>query len=158
MSLRLEGDLKGRELKIAVVVARFNEFVTTRLLDGALRTLKERGVQDFDITVAWVPGAFEIPLTGAKFLENGRIDAVIGLGAVIRGDTAHFDYVCQGVTQGVMQAGLAAKKPFIFGVLTVDEVSQAMERAQDGADNKGSEAALTAIEMVDLYKQIAAGA
>ncbi|MFT7620690.1 MAG: 6,7-dimethyl-8-ribityllumazine synthase [Planctomycetota bacterium] len=154
MPVKLEGDLAGRELKVAVVVARFNEFVTSRLLEGALRTLKERGLHDFNITIAWVPGAFEIPATGAKLLARQNVDAVIGIGAVIRGDTAHFDYVCQGVTHGVMQAGLAASKPFIFGVLTVDTVDQAMERAGDGADNKGSEAALTAIEMTDLFRQI----
>ncbi len=146
----LEGPLDGDGLRIGIVVARFNEFVTRPLLDGALRGLAEVGVRDFDRTVAWVPGAVEIPLVGQALLERDDCDAVIGLGAVIRGDTAHFDYVCKAVTEGVGRTALDCRKPFIFGVLTVDTIEQAAERAGEGPDNKGFEAALAAVEMVRL--------
>lgn len=146
----LEGPLDGDGLRIGIVVARFNEFITRSLLDGARRGLDGSGQRDFDRTVAWVPGAVEIPLAGQALLERGDVDAVIGLGCVIRGDTSHYDYVCKAVTEGVMATSLATKKPFIFGVLTVDRVEQATERAGDGPDNKGFEAALAAVEMARL--------
>lgn len=154
MTRNLEGDLNGEGMKVALVSARFNEFVTSRLLKGALEMLLARGVRDDDITVVHVPGAFEIPGAGAQLLQRQDIDGAVGIGAVIQGDTAHFDYVCQGVTKGVMDAGLKAGKPFIFSVLTVDTVDQAMERAEERGNNKGAEGALAVMEMIDLYRQI----
>ncbi|MCB9834231.1 MAG: 6,7-dimethyl-8-ribityllumazine synthase [Planctomycetes bacterium] len=146
----LEGPLDGDGLRIGIVVARFNEFVTRALLEGARRGLAETGLRDFDRTEVWVPGAVEIPLLGQALLGRDDCDAVIGLGCVIRGDTAHFDYVCKAVTEGCTRVALDAGKPFIFGVLTVDRPEQALERAGDGPDNKGFEAALAAVEMARL--------
>jgi 6,7-dimethyl-8-ribityllumazine synthase len=150
MSQKIDGDLDGAGLRIGVVTARFNEFVTEALLEGARRGLRDAGVADDDIFESSVPGAFEIPFAGQCLLEERDLDAVIGLGAVIRGDTAHFDYVCQGVTQGIMQVSLDTGRPFAFGVLTVDTVAQAQERAGEGPDNKGAEAARVAVEMARM--------
>ena len=150
----LQGSLDGADFGIGIVVARFNEFVTRRLLDGALSTLSQRGVAVDRTVVAWVPGAFEVPGAGAELLRRDDVDAVIGLGAVIRGDTAHFEFVARAATDGTLRATLDAKKPFVFGVLTVDTAEQALARAGEGPDNKGSEAALTAIEMADLYRAL----
>lgn len=150
MSHVIDGDLEGQGLRIGIVTARFNEFVTGALLEGARRGLADAGVLPDDIFESSVPGAFEIPTTGQCLLEELDLDAVIGLGAVIRGETAHFDYVCQGVTQGVMQVSIETGRPFAFGVLTVDTVDQAMARAGDGPDNKGAEAARVAVEMARL--------
>lgn len=150
MPQNIDGDLDGGGLRIGIVTARFNEFVTQALLEGARRGLRDAGLADADVFESSVPGAFEIPFAGQCLLEELDLDAVIGLGAVIRGETAHFDYVCQGVTQGVMQVSVDTGRPFAFGVLTVDTVEQAMARAGDGPDNKGAEAARVAVEMARL--------
>ncbi|WP_088053351.1 MULTISPECIES: 6,7-dimethyl-8-ribityllumazine synthase [Bacillaceae] len=150
-----KGSLVGTELKIAIVVARFNEFITSKLLTGAVDTLKRHGVKEENIDVAWVPGAFEIPLAAQKLATNHDYDAVITLGAVIRGATAHFDYVCNEAAKGVQAASLQSGKPVIFGILTTDTIEQAIERAGTKAGNKGAEAAVAAIEMTNLTKGIA---
>ena len=147
-----EGKLNGRGLKIAIVVARFNEFITSKLLGGALDVLKRSDVADEDISVAWVPGSFEIPLMAKKFASSGNFDAVICLGAVIRGATTHYDYVCNEVSKGVAQVGLQTGVPTIFGVVTTENIQQAIERAGTKAGNKGSDAATSAIEMANLLK------
>lgn len=148
-----EGKLLGEQQRYAIVVARFNEFITGKLLTGCLDVLKRHGVTEEDIDVAWVPGAFEIPLVAQKLTQKGY-DAVICLGAVIRGATPHFDYVCAEVSKGVAQVGLNTGVPVIFGVVTTDTIEQAIERAGTKAGNKGSDAAFTAIEMVNLLKEI----
>ena len=148
----LEGNLTAEGLKFGIVVARFNEFITTKLLGGALDTLHRHAAQDSDIDVAWVPGAFEIPLAAKKMAESGKYDAVICLGAVIRGSTPHFDYVAGEVTKGVAQVTLQTGVPTIFGVLTTENIEQAIERAGTKAGNKGFDAAMTAIEMANLLK------
>jgi len=147
-----EGKLIAEDLKIAVVVSRFNDFITKRLLEGAENTLKRHGVEEEAIDVAWVPGAFEIPLAAKKLAASGQYDAVITLGAVIRGATTHYDYVCSAVTSGVSSAALETGVPVIFGVLTTESIEQAVERAGTKAGNKGSEAAAAAIEMANLLK------
>lgn len=149
-----EGQVVGTKQKIAIVVARFNEFITRKLLDGALDTLKRHGVKEENIDIAWVPGAFEIPLVAKKLALKQAYDAVITLGTVIRGATPHFDYVCNEAAKGVSHAALESGKPVIFGILTTETIEQAIERAGTKAGNKGSEAALAAIEMVDLCKKI----
>ena len=149
-----EGKLNGRGLKIAIVVARFNEFITSKLLGGALDVLKRSDVADEDISVAWVPGSFEIPLAAKKFASSGNFDAVICLGAVIRGATTHYDYVCNEVSKGVAQVGLQTGVPTIFGVVTTENIQQAIERAGTKAGNKGSDAATSAIEMANLLKNL----
>lgn len=149
-----EGQVVGTEQKIAIVVARFNEFITGKLLDGALDTLKRHGVKEENIDTAWVPGAYEIPLVAKKLALKPDYDAVITLGTVIRGATPHFDYVCNEAAKGVSHAALESGKPVIFGILTTETIEQAIERAGTKAGNKGSEAALAAIEMVDLCKKI----
>lgn len=149
-----EGQLVAQELKIGVVVARFNEFINTKLLGGALDGLKRHGVKEEDIAVAWVPGAFEIPLVAQKMAMSKKYDAVICLGTVIRGSTSHYDYVCSEVSKGVAHVGMATGVPTIFGVLTTDSIEQAIERAGTKAGNKGFEAAVTAIEMANLLKEI----
>jgi len=136
------------------VVGRFNEFITQKLLGGALDALKRHGAQDDDISIAWVPGAFEIPLIAQKMAESGKYDAVITLGTVIRGSTPHFDYVCAEVSKGVAAINLKTGVPTIFGVLTTDSIEQAVERAGTKAGNKGWDAAVSAIEMVSLSKQL----
>lgn len=135
-------------------MGRFNEFITSKLLGGALDALKRHGVEDTEVEVAWVPGAFEIPLIAQKLAETGKYDAVITLGTVIRGSTPHFDYVCNEVAKGVSAISLKTGVPVIFGVLTTDSIEQAVERAGTKAGNKGWDAAVTAIEMANLTKQL----
>ena len=149
----IEGNLIGTGLRIAIVVSRFNEFITSRLLSGAEDSLKRHGVEEDNVTVAWVPGAFEIPLMAKKLADSGKYDAVIALGTVIRGATPHFDYVNSEVAKGVANTALQSGIPVIFGVLTTDTIEQAIERAGTKAGNKGWEAAAGAIEMANLYKQ-----
>ncbi|MEK3887553.1 6,7-dimethyl-8-ribityllumazine synthase [Bacillus sp. FSL K6-3431] len=149
-----EGNLVGTGLKVGIVVARFNEFITGKLLSGALDALKRHGVLEQDISVAWVPGAFEIPLTAKKMTELNKYDAVITLGTVIRGATPHFDYVCNEAAKGVANVGLQSGIPVIFGVLTTDTIEQAIERAGTKAGNKGWDAAVGAIEMANLYRSM----
>lgn len=149
-----EGNLISSGLKYGVVVGRFNEFISSKLLGGALDAFKRHGADDNDVDVAWVPGAFEIPLIAQKMAESGKYDAVITLGAVIRGSTPHFDYVCNEAAKGVAAINLKTGVPTIFGVLTVDSIEQAIERAGTKAGNKGYEAAVTAIEMANLTKQL----
>jgi len=148
-----EGHLVSTGLKYGIVAGRFNEFITSKLLSGALDALKRHGVGDDEIEVAWVPGAFEIPFAASKMANSKKYDAVITLGAVIRGATPHFEYVSNEVTKGVAAISLQSGVPTIFGVLTVDSIEQAIERAGTKAGNKGWEAATTAIEMANLSKQ-----
>jgi len=148
----LEGTLDGAGLRVCVVVSRWNEFVTRRLLEGAERVLRERGLADGDVTVAWVPGAFELPTAAKWAAASGRYDAVVCLGAVIRGETAHFEYVAGGAAEGILQAAQETGVPVIFGVLTVDTVEQALSRAGGKDGHKGEEAALAAIEMANLRR------
>lgn len=148
-----EGHLVSKGLKYGIVAGRFNEFITSKLVGGAMDALKRHGVEEDEIELAWVPGAFEIPLIAQKMAESGRYDAVITLGAVIRGSTPHFDYVCNEAAKGVAAVGLKTGVPTVFGVLTTDSIEQAVERAGTKAGNKGWEAAVTAIEMANLVKQ-----
>ncbi|MBS4190857.1 6,7-dimethyl-8-ribityllumazine synthase [Bacillus sp. FJAT-49705] len=150
----IEGHLLGTGLKIGIVVSRFNEFITGKLLSGAEDALKRHGVKDEDVTVVWVPGAFEIPLTAMKLAQASDFDAIITLGTVIRGATPHFDFVSNEVAKGVAATGMQSGIPIIFGVLTTDTIEQAIERAGTKAGNKGWEAAVGAIEMGNLYKQM----
>ncbi|WP_027093700.1 6,7-dimethyl-8-ribityllumazine synthase [Cohnella thermotolerans] len=150
MAIVYEGKLISQGLKYGVVVGRFNEFISSRLLSGALDAFKRHGAEDHEVEVAWVPGAFEIPLIAQKMAESGKYDAVVTLGAVIRGSTPHFDYVCSEVSKGVAAISLKTGVPTIFGVLTTDSIEQAVERAGTKAGNKGWEAAVTAIEMANL--------
>lgn len=152
--MNFEGKLVGKDLKIAIVVSRFNDFITTRLLEGAKDTLIRHEVEDTNIDVAYVPGAFEIPLVAKKLAQKGEYDAVITLGCVIRGATSHYDYVCNEVAKGVSKANDISDAPVIFGVLTTESIEQSVERAGTKAGNKGSEAAVSAIEMANLIKQI----
>ncbi|WP_160719042.1 6,7-dimethyl-8-ribityllumazine synthase [Bacillus sp. USDA818B3_A] len=149
-----EGNLVGTGLKIGIVVGRFNEFITGKLLDGALDSLKRHGVGETDVDVAWVPGAFELPLIAQKMAFSKKYDAVITLGTVIRGATPHFDYVCNEAAKGVNATALASGIPVIFGVLTTDSIEQAIERAGTKAGNKGWDSAATAIEMANLCRNI----
>ncbi len=148
-----EGKLIGTGLRFGIVVGRFNEFITSRLLSGALDALKRHGVEDADVEVAWVPGAFELPVITKKMAESGKYDAVITLGTVIRGATPHFDYVCNEAAKGVAAVALQTGVPTIFGVLTTDTIEQAVERAGTKAGNKGWESAASAIEMANLTRQ-----
>ncbi len=149
-----EGHLLGQGLRFGIVAGRFNEFITNKLLSGALDALNRHGVLEHDIEVAWVPGAFEIPLTAGKLAARDKYDAVICLGAVIRGATPHFDYVAGEVTKGVAKVGLESGTPTIFGVITADTIEQAIERAGTKAGNKGWDAAVTAIEMANLLREL----
>jgi len=149
-----EGHFSAQGLKFAIVVSRFNELITSKLLGGALDALRRHGASDGDIDVAWVPGAFEIPLIARKMAESGKYDAVIALGAVIRGATPHFDYVCNEASKGVAAAALQTGKPVIFGILTTDTIEQALERAGTKAGNKGWDAAMSAIETANLLKAL----
>ena len=149
-----EGKLIAKDLKVGIIVARFNEFIGSKLLSGAIDSLKRHEVEEKDINIAWVPGAFEMPLIAQKMAESKKYDAIICLGAVIKGSTPHFDYVSAEVTKGIAQVSLKSGIPVIFGVLTTDSIEQAIERAGTKAGNKGSEAANTAIEMVNLIKNI----
>lgn len=149
-----EGNLTVKEGRYGIVIGRFNEFIGSKLLEGAIDALKRHGLAEENIDVAWVPGAFEIPFIAKKMADSKKYDAVITLGAVIRGNTPHFDYVASEVSKGVAQIGLTSSIPVIFGVLTVDSIEQAIERAGTKSGNKGSEAAKTAIEMVNLISSI----
>ncbi len=152
MAKTYEGGLVAEGLKFGVVAARFNEFITNKLVGGAMDALTRHGASADDIELAWVPGAFEIPLVAKKMVESKRYDAVICLGAVIRGNTPHFDYVCAEVAKGVGHVGLDSGVPTIFGVLTTETIEQAVERAGTKAGNKGFDAAVSAIEMANLLK------
>ncbi len=149
-----EGNLIAQGLKVGIVVGRFNEFIGSKLLGGALDGLKRHGVEEENIEISWVPGAFEIPLVAKKMAILNKYDAVICLGAVIKGSTPHFDYVCAEVSKGVASVSLETGIPVIFGVLTTDSIEQAIERAGTKAGNKGYDAAVTAIEMANLLKNI----
>lgn len=151
---KYEGKLNAEGMKVAVVVGRFNEFISGKLLEGALDGLKRHGMAEEDIEIAWVPGSFEIPLTAKKLAAKEKYDGVIALGAVIRGETPHFDYVSAEVSKGVAKAGLDTEKPVIFGVLTTDTIEQAISRAGTKSGNKGYDAAVSFIEMVNLFKEI----
>ncbi len=150
----LEGNLIAKGKKFGIVVPRFNEFITSKLLDGALDALDRHGVKENETTVAWVPGSFEIPYAASKMAKSGKYDAVICLGAVIRGATPHFDYISAEVSKGIASTALATGVPTIFGVITCDTLEQAIERAGTKAGNKGFDAATTAIEMVNLFDQM----
>lgn len=149
-----EGQLVATGLRFGIIVGRFNEFITNKLLGGALDGLKRHGASEEDIAVVWVPGAFEIPLAAQKMAGSGKYDAVICLGTVIRGGTTHYDYVCAEVSKGVAHVGMATGIPTIFGVLTTENIEQAIERAGTKAGNKGFDAALSAIEMANLLKNM----
>ena len=151
---KLEGKVVGSQMKMGIVAARFNEFIVSKLVSGAEDALVRHGVDTDDVDIAWVPGAFEIPLIAQKMAKSGKYDAVICLGAVIKGSTSHYDYVCAEVSKGVAQAGLNNGVPVIFGVLTTDNIEQAIERAGTKAGNKGYDVACTAIEMVNLMKNM----
>ncbi len=150
----LEGKIDASGLKVAIIVSRFNEFITNKLLGGALDCLKRNNAKEDDITVIWVPGSFEIPPVAKRIAESEKFNAVICLGAVIRGATPHFDYIAAEVSKGVAQISLSSKMPVIFGVLTTETIEQAIERAGTKSGNKGFDAALSAIEMANIYKQI----
>lgn len=149
-----EGHLVSEGLKYGIVVGRFNEFITSKLLSGALDAFKRHGVKDEEISVAWVPGVFEIPLIAQKMAESGKYDAVVTLGTVIRGSTTHYDYVCNEVAKGVAAINLKTGVPTIFGVLTTENIEQAIERGGTKAGNKGWDAAVSAIEMANLSKLV----
>jgi len=151
-----EGKLSGKGLKFGIVVGRYNEFISTRLLDGALDNLKRHDVDDDDVEVAWVPGAFELPLVAQAMAASRRYDALICLGAVIRGGTPHFDYVAAETAKGIAKVSLDSGVPVIFGVLTTDTIEQAVERAGTKAGNKGWEAAMSALEMANLLRTLPA--
>ncbi len=150
----IEGKLDASGLKVAIVVSRFNEFITNKLLGGAIDCLKRNKAKEDDITVVWVPGSFEIPSVVQKTAQSKKYDAVISLGAVIRGATPHFDYISAEVTKGVAQISLNSNIPIVYGVLTTDTIEQAIERAGTKSGNKGFDAAMSAIEMCNIYKQI----
>jgi len=150
----ISGQLNGQGKKFAIVVARFNEFITSKLVAGAEDILKRHLVEDKNIFVYWVPGAFEIPVIAKKVAESGKVDGIICLGCVIRGSTSHFDYVCAEVSKGIAAVGLTSKVPIIFGVLTTESIEQAVERAGTKVGNRGADAAMSAIEMVNLYSSL----
>ena len=154
--MNFEGKLIGKDLKVAIVVSRFNDFITGRLLEGAKDTLIRHDVNEDNIDVAFVPGAFEIPLVAKKLASSGNYDAVITLGCVIRGATSHYEYVCNEVAKGVSKVNDQTNVPVIFGILTTESIEQAVERAGTKAGNKGAEAAVSAIEMANLLKSIKA--
>jgi 6,7-dimethyl-8-ribityllumazine synthase len=148
------GKLIGTGLRVAVVVSRFNEFITVRLLEGALDALVRHGTKDADVEVVWVPGAFEIPPVAQKLAASGRFDAVVCLGTIIRGQTPHFDYIAAEAAKGIAQVAMKTGVPVAFGVITSDTLEQAIERAGTKSGNKGADAALIAIEMANLYKEL----
>ena len=154
MMRTLEGKLVAEDMKVGIVAARFNEFITNKLLGGALDGLTRHDVREEDIEVAWVPGAFEIPLIAARMAKSGKYDAVICLGAVIRGSTSHYDYVCNEVSKGIASVSLETGVPVLFGVLTTGNIEQAIERAGTKAGNKGYDCALSAVEMVNLIREM----
>lgn len=148
----IEANLIGTDLKIGIVVGRFNDFINAKLVDGAIDGLKRHGIADDNIEVAWVPGVFEVPFIAKKMAESRNYDAVIGLGTVIRGATTHYDYVCNEAAKGIAQVGLQTGVPVIFGIVTTESIEQAIERAGTKAGNKGYDAAISAIEMANLLK------
>ncbi|ERJ12954.1 6,7-dimethyl-8-ribityllumazine synthase [Haloplasma contractile] len=150
----IEGNLISKGQKVGIIVGRFNEFIGGKLLDGALDALKRHGVDEDQINIVWVPGAFEMPLIAKKMAKSDKYDSVICLGAVIRGATPHFDYVSSEVTKGIASVSLETEKPVVFGVLTTDTIEQAIERAGTKAGNKGYDAAVTAIEMTNLLNEL----
>lgn len=149
-----EGNIVAKDMKVGIVAARFNEFIVSKLLGGAIDGLKRHELEEKQIDVAWVPGAFEIPLIASEMAESGRYDAIICLGAVIRGATSHYDYVCNEVSKGIAQVSMQTKVPVMFGVLTTDNIEQAIERAGSKSGNKGFECATGAIEMINLLRKI----
>ena len=151
----LEGNVIAKEVKVGIVAARFNEFIVSKLIGGAEDALVRHGVNTDDIDLAWVPGAYEIPIIAQKMAESGKYDAVLALGAVIKGSTSHYDYVCAEVSKGIAQVSLATGIPVLFGVLTTDNIEQAIERAGTKAGNKGYDVACSAIEMINLIKTMA---
>ncbi len=151
---KIEGKIVAEGIKIGIVAARFNEFIVSKLVSGAMDGLLRHDVKEEDVTLAWVPGAFEIPVVAKKMAESGKYDAVICLGAVIRGATSHYDYVCNEVSKGIAQVSLQSGIPVMFGVVTTENIEQAIERAGTKAGNKGYDCALGAIEMVNLMKQL----
>jgi len=154
MPKMIEGELQAKGLKFGIVVSRFNDFITSKLLEGSLDILKRHGAQDKDIEIAKVPGAFEIPFVANKMVQKGKYDAVICLGAVIRGATPHFDYISAEATKGIAAVAMQSPIPVTYGVLTTDTIEQAIERAGTKAGNKGAEVTLGAIEMVNLFRQL----
>ena len=151
---KIEGKVVASGIKVGIVASRFNEFIVSKLVGGAMDGLVRHDVKDEDITVAWVPGAFEIPLAAKKMAKSGKYDAVICLGTVIRGETSHYDYVCAEVSKGIAQASMESEIPVMFGILTTDNIEQAVERAGTKAGNKGYDCALGAIEMVNVMRQL----
>jgi len=150
----ISGQLNGKGKKFAIIASRFNEFITNKLVSGAEDILKRHLVDDGDISIYWVPGAFEIPVIAKKVAESRKVDGIICLGCIIRGATPHFDYISSEVSKGIASIGLKSRVPIIFGVLTTDSIEQAIERAGTKAGNKGADSAMTAIEMVNLYSLI----
>ena len=150
----VEGKLVAKDVKIGIVAGRFNEFIVGKLVSGAMDGLLRHDVKEEDVTVAWVPGAFEIPVAAKKMAKSGKYDAVICLGAVIRGATSHYDYVCAEVSKGIASVSLETEIPVMFGVVTTDTIQQAIERAGTKAGNKGYDCALGAIEMINLLNQL----
>ena len=150
----LEGFDEGQGLKIAIVASRFNEFITNKLVGGAEDCLRRHNVDEEDITLAWVPGAFEIPLAAKKLAKSGKYDAIICVGAVIRGATSHYDYVCAEVSKGIASVSLETEIPVLFGVLTTDTIEQAIERAGTKAGNKGYDCAMSALELVQMLRKV----
>ncbi len=153
----IKGDLSGAGRRFGIAVARFNELICSKLLDGAVDALTRHGVNEDDITVVWVPGAFELPQTCRWLAESGKVDGVIALGAVIRGATGHYDHVCNQAARGVLDAGVSTSVPVAFGVLTCDTLDQALERAGSKAGNKGADAALAALEMAAVRRGLTGG-
>lgn len=151
---KIEGNLVAEGIRVAIVVSRFNEFITSKLLGGAMDGLVRHGVCEDDVTVVWVPGAFEIPVIASKAAKSGKYDAVICLGAVIRGATDHYSYVCSEVSKGIASVSLETGVPVLFGVLTTDNIEQAIERSGTKAGNKGYDCALSAVEMVNLMRKM----
>jgi 6,7-dimethyl-8-ribityllumazine synthase len=154
MSKVFEGNITGEGRSFGIVVARFNEFISLKLLEGAMDCLRRHGVSDDDVTIAWVPGAFDVPAVAKRMGDSGSYDAVLCLGAVIRGGTPHFDYVAAEVAKGVAHAGMESGVPTVFGVLTADSLEQAIERAGTKAGNRGWDAAMAAMELADLYARM----
>ncbi len=150
----IEGVFSGEGLKIGIIASRFNEFITSKLVSGAEDCLKRHGVSDNDMSVAWVPGAFEVPIIAKRMATSGKYDAVICVGAVIRGATSHYDYVCNEVSKGIATVSLETGIPVLFGILTTDTIEQAIERAGTKAGNKGTDCAMSALEMINLIKNI----
>lgn len=150
----LEGKLVATDMKVGIVAGRFNEFITSKLVGGAMDGLLRHDVKDEDVDIAWVPGAFEIPLVASKMAKSGKYDAVICLGAVIRGDTTHYDYVCNEVSKGIATVSLESGIPVMFGVLTTENIEQAIARAGSKGGNKGYDCALGAVEMINLLRTI----